>query len=289
MIEMKKVLIIGATGMLGHMVYYYLKDIGSYELYNSVYRTKLTEDSIFCNVKDQTALNKLFETVKPHVVINCVGALVRESKENPSRAIYLNALFPHILKDLANAHQAKLIHVSTDCVFSGKRGNYTEDDFRDADDIYGRSKALGEIFDAPHCTLRTSIIGPELKTNGTGLFHWFFESPKNIEGYKYVVWSGVTTLHLSKIIHEAIERDFQGLLNITNGKQISKHDLLYIINDVFQLEKNIFPNEDIISNKSLVSNRGVNYSTIGYQEMIYELQIWINKYSHLYSHYFFHN
>ena len=108
--------------------------------------------------------------VHPEIIINCVGILIKGSREHPDNAILINAYFPHLLKRLSDEVGAKLIHISTDCVFSGKKGNYTEDDFRDADDVYGRSKALGEIINDKDLTIRTSIIGPELKENLLNLF-----------------------------------------------------------------------------------------------------------------------
>lgn len=269
----KKVLLIGATGMLGHMVYKYFEGLGTYELFNAVYRTPLNEKSIVCNVKDQLALVSLFEKTQPDVVINCVGALLKESRENPSSAIYLNALFPHILKDLCNKQQAKLIHVSTDCVFSGKKGSYKEDDFRDADDVYGRSKALGEIFDEPHCTLRTSIIGPELKANGTGLFNWFMHQQGEVNGFTQAFWSGVTTLELAKAIHKAIENNLEGLFHITNGQKISKYQMLLLFNQFKKEPLIIKPSNHYFADKSLAKSSKFNFEVPSYEEMISKIDL----------------
>lgn len=263
----ERVLILGATGMLGHMVHKYLEQLGIYELYNSVYRTPLNNQSIICNVKDQDAVAELFKQTKPEKVINCVGALMQESKNNPASAIYLNALFPHFLKDLCNKYEAKLIHVSTDCVFSGKKGAYSEDDFRDADDVYGRSKALGEIFDIPHCTLRTSIIGPELK-DGTGLFHWFMKQEGEVKGYTKAYWSGVTTLELAKAIHKAIQNDLVGLYHVTNGEKISKHDLLYLFNKHRNNPLSIVPYDGYVADKSLKKSVKFDFEVPGFEYMV---------------------
>ena len=168
---MKKVLLFGATGMAGHVTYYYLRSMGKYDISNVVYRTPLTEDSIVVDVTNRDAVADVVHRVHPEIIINCIGILIKGSKEHPDNAILINAYFPHLLKRLSDEVGAKLIHISTDCVFSGKKGNYTEDDFRDADDVYGRSKALGEIINDKDLTIRTSIIGPELKNNGEGLFH----------------------------------------------------------------------------------------------------------------------
>lgn len=285
--QKKKVLIIGATGMLGHMMYRYFEQLGIYELYNSVYRSPLNDKSIVCNVKDQNAVAELFEKIKPDVVINCVGALIQESKNNPTSAIYLNALFPHILKDLCNQNHAKLIHVSTDCVFSGKKGAYSEDDFRDADDVYGRSKALGEIFDAPHCTLRTSIIGPELKKNGTGLFHWFLNQKDSVKGFSNAFWGGVTTLQLAKFTHSILQTDVNGIVHVSNGTPISKYNLLCLFVRAMNKDENKILKEDAYAiNKSLKQSSKVNISVPRYEIMVEEMVSEMQKHKESYKHYF---
>ena len=265
--EKKRVLIIGATGMLGHMVYRYLDALNKYDLFNSVYRKPLNEKSLICNVKNQEDVENLFQKSQPNIVINCVGALVQESNNDPTSAIYLNALFPHVLKNLCNVNDAKLIHVSTDCVFSGKKGEYSEDDFRDADDVYGRSKALGEIFDAPHCTLRTSIIGPELK-DGTGLFHWFMKQEGEVKGYINAYWSGVTTYELAKAIEKVICNDLKGLYHVTNGEKISKYELLNLFNKLRKEKAIIVPFEGYKVDKSLIKSKKFDFEVLDYKTMI---------------------
>lgn len=282
----KKVLIIGATGMLGHMVHKYFEQLDKYELYNSVYRTPLNNHSIICDVKDQNALVSLFKHTKPDVVINCVGALTLESKVNPTSAIYLNALLPHILKDLCNEYQSKLIHVSTDCVFSGKKGSYAEDDFRDADDVYGRSKALGEIFDAPHCTLRTSIIGPELK-DGTGLFHWFMKQDGEVNGYTQTFWSGITTLELARCISVAIENNLIGLFQLSNGGKISKYELLQKINKLFKNNHSLIkPFDNYKFDKSMLASARFSFKIPEFETMLTDLKVWMISNKSIYEKYF---
>jgi dTDP-4-dehydrorhamnose reductase len=271
--EKPKVLIIGATGMLGHITFMHLKKLDKYQLFNSVYRTKLTKDSIICNVRNEKELSSLFSKVRPSIVINCVGALVNESKENPTNAIYLNALLPHKLKDFCNQYQAKLIHISTDCVFSGKDGSYTEEDFRDADDVYGRSKALGEITEMPHCTLRTSIVGPELKQKGTGLFHWFINQKDQVQGFTNALWSGVTTLELAKAIDKVIVNNLIGLYHVTNGEPISKFDLLRLFNELRGNKIKIVPNNEFKINKTLKKSNKFDFKVLDYNSMLQEMNI----------------
>ena len=142
--EKKTILLLGSTGMAGHILYYYFKNTKKYDIVDVAYRNKLTESSIIIDIKNKNELEKLIENVKPAYIINCVGILIKGSADTEN-TIYINAYFPHFLKKIADKINAKIIHLSTDCVFSGKDGDYKEDAFRDADDVYGRSKALGEI------------------------------------------------------------------------------------------------------------------------------------------------
>mgnify|MGYP006427502937 CR=1 FL=1 len=267
----KKILILGATGMLGHVVYRYFSKIENYQLFNTVYRTKLTEDSLICDVRKDEDLKAVFEKVEPDIIINCVGALIKESKEDPTNTIYLNALFPNKLKDLCDKFEARLIQVSTDCVFSGQEGNYSEDDFRNADDVYGRSKALGEISDKPHCTLRTSIVGPELKENGTGLYHWFMSQDSQVKGFTNALWSGVTTLELSKAIDKAIQNELSGLFHVTNGYPISKYELLKLFNKLRKDKISIIPDGQHKINKTLNKSKKFDFEVADYDQMIQEM------------------
>lgn len=281
---MKKILLFGATGMAGHVVYYYLRETGEYDITNVVYRTKLTEDSIVVDVTDRDVVARVIDAVRPEIIINCIGVLIGGSKEHPDNAILINAYFPHLLKKLSDNVGAKLIHISTDCVFSGKKGNYTENDFRDADDVYGRSKALGEIVNDKDLTIRTSIIGPELKQNGEGLFHWFMHQRGLINGYKMAIWGGVTTLELAKAIEQAILQKKTGLIQLSNGIGISKYDLLNLFKELWgRNDLEIFPYDANGINKSIAKSELFNYEVPDYRQMLVLQKEWMKKYSLLYS------
>lgn len=273
--------------MAGHVVYYYLKSTERYELTNIVYRTPLTEDSIVVDVTDKNAVAKVVRDVCPELIINCIGVLIKGSKEYPDNAIYINAYFPHFLKKISDEVGAKLIHISTDCVFSGKKGNYTENDFRDADDVYGRSKALGEIINDKDLTLRTSIIGPELKSNGEGLFHWFMCQQGVVNGFKTAVWGGVTTLELAKAIDDAIRQRKTGLIQLSNGMGITKYDLLHLFKKIW--ERNgieIFPYDGNGIDKSIAKSDRFDFEVSSYKEMLEEQYVWMKEKQDLYSQYF---
>lgn len=283
---MKKVLLFGATGMAGHIAYYYLRNTGRYDITNVVFRTPLTKDSIIVDVTDRNAVTEVVRRVRPELILNCVGVLIKGSKEHPDNAILINAYFPHLLKKLADELGAKLVHISTDCVFSGKRGNYTEDDFRDADDVYGRSKALGEVINDKDLTIRTSIIGPELKKNGEGLFHWFMTQSGKVNGFKTAIWGGVTTLELAKAIDCAIVQNKTGLIQLSNGIGISKYDLLNLFKKIWHKQDvEILPFDGNGVNKSIAKSERFDYEVPDYEQMLQELYDWMNVHRELYAQY----
>ena len=283
---MEKVLLFGATGMAGHMVYYYLREMGGYDLANVVYRTPLTGDSLIVDVSDRNAVEEAVRQVKPDILINCVGVLVRGSKEHPDNAVLLNAYFPHLLEKLADRYDARLIHISTDCVFSGKKGNYSETDFRDADDVYGRSKALGEIVNGRDLTIRTSIIGPELKADGEGLFHWLMSQHGTVSGFKTAIWGGVTTLELAKAISVAIKEGTTGLVQLSNGTGISKYDLLCLFKDIWgRKDVEIVSVDTNDVDKSIAKSARFGYEVPGYREMLKDLYAWMQAHKDMYRQY----
>ena len=267
-------MIIGSTGMLGHQVLDYFLERADFEIFDIVYRNKRRDQSIICDVTDFSKLKELILDISPDFIINCVGILIKGSKTSPSNAIKINSFLPHFLVDIAEAIGARVIHVSTDCVFSGKEGRYVESSFRDADDIYGRSKALGEITANNHLTIRTSIIGPELKENGEGLVHWFLtNNEKMVNGYSNVFWGGVTTYELAKAIYFSVCGELNGIWNLTNSKSISKINLLKLFNARVTptFKKVINQDNSKISNKSLISERSIGYQVPGYSQMISEM------------------
>ena len=280
----QKILLLGATGMAGHMAYYHLASTGRYEIKTAVFRSKLTEDSILLDVSKPDDVVKVVHEVKPDIVINCIGVLIKGSKDHPDNAILINAYLPHLLKRLCDEVNAKLIHISTDCVFSGKKGNYTENDVRDADDTYGRSKALGEIINDKDLTIRTSIIGPELKENGEGLFHWFMSQHGTVNGFKTAIWGGVTTLELAKAIDFAIENNKTGLLQLSNGTGISKFDLLHLFKEIWKKDDiEISPVDANGIDKSIAVSARFNYPVPSYRDMLLQQAEWMKLHPDLYN------
>jgi len=285
---LKKILVLGATGMAGHMISSYFKTLTEkYEVHDICHTDKLEGNSIVLDIHDLLLLKSIIVELNPDIIINSIGILNKNAEDDPSNTIFINSYFPKYLEEQFKNTNIKLIQLSTDCVFSGDTGNYNETSVTDGKDLYAKTKILGEINNNKDLTVRTSIIGPELKHNGTGLFHWFMKQSVTAIGYSKVIWSGVTTLQLGKCLDLMIENDLSGLYNLTSKAPTSKYELLKIINTVF--DKNILiQNFDGIENdKSLISIReDFSVELPAYTEMIYELKDWMIRNRLLYSQYF---
>jgi dTDP-4-dehydrorhamnose reductase len=205
---------------------------------------------------DFDSVVRAFAEVRPTVVVNCIGMVKQlvESKD-PLHALPLNAVFPHRLHNLTRAVGARLIHVSTDCVFRGDRGMYLESDRPDADDIYGVSKQLGEVDGDTAVTLRTSIIGREL-TSSRSLVDWFLSQEQPVDGYTRAVFSGVPTVELGRIIRDYVVPNpgLRGLYHVS-AEPINKHDLLTLIAQAYGKTVQITPSERVVIDRSLDSSR----------------------------------
>lgn len=271
--------------MLGHTLYLYLVENTDFQVDTLVFRSLLNEESVVCDVSDKVATESQILALKPDIIINCIGVLIGGSSSDAANAIYINGYFPHFLSSVAEKLEAKLIHISTDCVFSGRKGNYVETDFRDADDVYGRSKALGELDNQRDLTIRTSIIGPEIKDRGEGLLHWFLSQAGHIDGYTKAFWGGVTTLELSKAIVAMLSTDIVGVIHLTNGRPISKFRLLELFVEAFPSVKvSLGAVEGKAVDKSLRTGRNDIPFTVGaYEQMVAEMKGHMELHKQMYS------
>lgn len=283
---MKKILILGAAGMAGHVIYSYLKAKEEYKVFGTVNTEAFDDIKLKIDISHIDQINNAIKDIQPDIVINCIGMLIRSSKKHPDKTIYANAYFPHYLAKLSTEFSFKLIHISTDCVFSGKSGSYTEDSFKDATDVYGLSKSLGEIDDTHNLTIRTSIIGPEIKKDGEGLFHWFLNQKGEISGYKSNFWSGVTTLELAKFINWELKNPKTGIIHLTNNQKISKFELLTLIKEVHHMDITINADKDYICDKSFLNTKTAEYQVGSYENMLREQKEFIEENSFLYSYLF---
>ena len=282
-----RVLILGSTGLIGHQVHNYLKSSGGYELHNIAYRNKLQKNTTLLDARDESKLIKHIVSIKPQYIVNCIGILIDGSNKDPENAIFLNAYIPHRLARLADEIDAKLIHISTDCVFSGdKKEPYIETDEKDGRGIYAKSKGVGEIVNNKHLTLRTSVVGPELKTDGEELFHWFMNQQGEISGFTKAIWSGVTTIELAKAVKWSIENDITGLYHVTNNTLISKYELLKLFQKHTKKDINIKLTDENNVDKSFIDTRLLmNYKIPSYDEMISDMASLIVNNRSLYFQY----
>lgn len=259
-----KILVLGASGMLGNAM---LRVMSTQEAW-SVFGTVRGADPALhaaapravlipgVHADQPDSLLAAFAQARPDVVINCVGLVKQLSNaEDPLVAVPINTLLPHRLARMCEVAGARLVHVSTDCVFSGKQGNYTELDQADAQDVYGRSKLLGEV-DYPHAvTLRTSIIGHELRS-AHGLIDWFLSQQAPVRGYTEAVFSGLPTFELARVVRDFVipHASLRGVYHVA-AEPISKHDLLQIVNREYGKNLKIEPDDQVKINRSLDASR----------------------------------
>jgi len=281
-----KFFILGSNGMAGHTISLYLKEQGHKVLGFGKKKSKYI-DSIVGNAYDTEFISKFILENKFDSVINCIGVLNQFAEFNKANASFLNSYFPHFLADITANTDTQIIHMSTDCVFSGKRGSYTEDDFCDGATFYDRSKALGEIVDDKNITLRNSIVGPDINPSGIGLLNWFLQQSGEVNGFTRAMWTGQTTLQLAKTIEMAAKEKAYGLYNTVPDHSISKHDLLTLFNYYFKGDSiKINPVDGVCADKSLIRTKyDFNYLIPDYETMVAELAEWIKKHKHLYPHY----
>lgn len=268
------VLVLGATGMLGNAMLRLLGDSPGIHVVGSARSIagvrllrKDLQDLVHVGVdaENPDALAKLLGLVRPHVVINCIG-LIKQlvDADDPPAAIAINSLLPHRLSRLCSLMGARLVHISTDCVFAGTRGLYREDDVPDAQDLYGRSKLLGEVTNEDHAvTLRTSFIGHELAT-AHGLVGWFLAQEGSVQGYRKAVFSGLPTVELARIIRDHVlpHPSLSGLYQVS-ANPIDKLTLLQLVAAEYGHDIDIVTNERVTIDRSLDSTRF--RSATGYQ------------------------
>ena len=271
-----KILILGGNGMIGHKMYQTIskihkdtwvtlrKSLSNYS-YSDIYNPEKVIDNIDL-INFQIILNQL-NKINPDIVINACGITIRRGIETlKSNSIILNSALPHFLNEWVTSNNKRLIHFSTDCVFTGAKGDYLDNDNKDAYDLYGSTKSMGEVIDSKYAiTLRGSMIGSELE-NKTELFEWFLKQKnKNIKGFSKVIYSGITTTKMAEIVLKLIDQyqNLSGVYNISS-KPISKFELLKLWNNLFDINANIEIDKSYTSNKNLISDNF--YRTISMEQ-----------------------
>lgn len=285
-----RILILGAGGMAGHTIAAYLCETG-HDVLGLVRRPLSVETAPFStvrgDVRDDAALAELVAQGCFDAIVNCIGILNQDADRNRAGAVYLNAYLPHHLAELTAETSTRVIHLSTDCVFSGSRGGYRENDLRDGTTFYDRTKALGELEDDKNLTLRQSIVGPDLTADGIGLFNWFMAQHGSIRGYTRAMWTGITTLELAKVIEQAVRNPVPGLHHMVPDRPISKYDLLQIFRQhMHRGDLEIEPWEGVAVDKSLIRTRfDFPYRVPDYGSMVADMATWIRAHRAWYPHY----
>lgn len=282
-----KILILGGTGMAGHTISLYFKETG--HDVTAFSRSKVDYcKNVNGDITDFENLKKIINEGQYDAIINAIGILNQNAENHKSNAVLLNSYLPHFLSDTTKEMKTRVIHMSTDCVFSGKTGGYSETSFRDGETFYDRSKALGELENNKDLTFRNSIIGPDMSERGIGLFNWFMKQEGQINGFTKAIWTGVTTLTLAKAMEQALKENLTGLYNLVNNETISKYELLKLFNKYMsdgQIE--ILPSDNLSLDKSLINNRtDFSFKVPGYETMVVEMKEWIDNHKDLYPHYF---
>ena len=275
-----KILIFGASGMLGHNLFETFSENKNFETFGvirknvsvNVFRENAKRIKSISDAREIEEITDLIKEVSPKVIINCIGLIKqKEDLKNIVESIQLNSLFPHLLQIASRDVGAKLIHFSTDCVFSGKKGSYKEEDLPDSVDIYGLSKRLGEIDANGALTLRTSIIGHEIMSD-VSLLDWFLNQEDSIKGYKKAIFSGLTTIEISKVLQQIILNNFSlsGIYHLS-ANPISKYDLLKLVAKIYKKNIEILEDTEVKIDRSLDSSK---FSSItGYNPPSWEMLI----------------
>lgn len=259
-----KILVLGATGMLGYSLFKNLLNYTEYDVFGTV-RSLQGKESFFTNdldklihsvdVFDLNSVENAVSEVQPNVVVNCIGLIKQHSiSKQHVDAVKVNALLPHELASVCENQGAKLIHFSTDCVFDGTKGNYCESDLPSARDLYGRSKCLGEVDYEPHLTLRTSIIGHELTSN-VSLIDWFLSQSESVKGFSKAIFSGLPTSVIAKLLAEKIlpMNDLTGLYHLS-VEPIDKYTLLKLVAEIYGKTIEINESQELEIDRSLDSS-----------------------------------
>lgn len=285
-----KFFICGCNGMAGHTISLYLQEQG-HEVYGfDLHESKLIK-SFAGNAFDTETIANAIKDGKYDTVINCIGVLNQFAENNHALAAFLNSYFPHFLAKTTEGTDTQVIHMTTDCVFSGKKGSYTEHDLRDGETFYDRSKALGELDDDKNLSLRNSIVGADINPNGIGLLNWFMNNTKGenpvVNGFTMAMWTGQCTYQLAKTMEVAAKERAHGLVNAVPDTDISKYELLKLFNKYLRGGRvQINPVEGVNADKSLKrTNWDFNYRIPDYEQMVAEMAEWIFKHKDLYPHY----
>ena len=273
--------------MAGHLISLYFKEQGHEVVGFARQQSELLDSTIIGDAADMPLIKKIIDEGNFDAVINCIGLLNQFAEQNKAMAVLLNGYLPHYLTEITKDTKTKVIHMSTDCVFAGNDGPYYEDTFPNGATFYDRSKAMGEINTEKDLTFRNSIVGPDIKPSGIGLFNWFMKQEGEVGGYTGAIWTGVTTYTLAKAMEQALKENLTGLYNLVNNESINKYDLLELFNKYFRAgEVKINPNDKLQLDKSLRRKReDFSFVVPSYEQQVKEMREWVDAHPSFYPHY----
>lgn len=282
-----KILVLGCNGMAGHLISLYFKEKGHEVVGFARQQSQLLDSTIIGDASDMTLIKKVIEEGNYDAVINCIGLLNQFAENNKAMAVLLNGYLPHYLVELTKDTKTRIIHMSTDCVFAGNDGPYFEDSLPNGASFYDRSKAMGEFNNDKDLTFRNSIIGPDIKASGIGLFNWFMKQEGPIGGFTGAIWTGVTTYTLAQAMEAALKENLTGLYNLVNNTSINKFDLCSLFNKYFRAgEVEINPNDKLQLDKTLKCTRtDFSFRVPSYEQQIKDMREWVDAHPSLYPHY----
>ena len=282
-----KILVLGCNGMAGHLISLYFKEQSHEVVGFARSASALLDKTIVGDASDITSIKKTIEEDNYDAVINCIGLLNQSAENNKAMAVFLNGYLPHYLVEITKDMKTKVIHMSTDCVFAGNDGPYYEDSLPNGVTFYDRSKAMGEINNEKDLTFRNSIIGPDIKKSGIGLFSWFMKQNGPISGFTGAIWTGVTTYTLAKAMEAALKENLIGLYNLVNNESINKFDLCSLFNKYFRGGEVVIDFDNKLQlDKSLRRKRNdFSFVVPSYEQQIKEMREWVDNHKELYPHY----
>lgn len=282
-----KILVLGCNGMAGHLISLYFQEMGHEVVGFARSKSDLLKQTIIGDASDMPLIKKVVTEGNYDAVINCIGLLNQFAENNKAMAVLLNGYLPHYLVELTKDTKTRILHMSTDCVFAGNDGPYYEDTLPNGASFYDRSKAMGEFNNDKDLTFRNSIIGPDIKASGIGLFNWFMKQGGPIGGFTGAIWTGVTTYTLAKAMEAALNENLTGLYNLVNNESINKFDLCSLFNKYFRASKvEINPNDNLQLDKTLKCTRtDFSFQVPSYEQQIKEMREWVDAHPSLYPHY----
>lgn len=280
------IFVLGCNGMIGHLVALYFKEkgynVGGYDCTKGAF-----VPHTMGNLHDEARIRKAFEDSQPDAVINCTAIVNQEAEDNKAEAAYQNVYLPHLLEKWTERTSTVVVHRSTDCIFSGEKGQYTLNDTPDAKSFYARTKAVGELDNDKDITIRVSLIGPALTKEDGSLMNWYLQQNGNVRGYANAIWTGLTTLEYAKTIDRLLQQKAHGVFQAAPKSSISKYELLRLFEKHFPKNRNIEKIENKRVDKSLIPHWGeYDINVTEYEEQIVEMKEWINKHNWIYPKYY---